>query len=436
MRVLRRFVLPLALLLFFAAPATAGDEVERYELENGLKVMLRPIDGAKDVALCVVFDIGEDHDPKGKSGLAHFVEHCYVTCGAGQVSPRSANAMMAQYGRHGWNALTARDFTVIAFVVKPEQLEKEIQEAALRMGSLEIRPADVERERPRVLHELQNMFHGYPRLAARNQARERVAPSPTGARKGGVPEHIETFTVQDLQKHYTRYFKPGNARLVIAGAFEVEQAKAWVEAHFAALPKGAPPPEKRPPGEAKPGGVAGLTSMLEENEWTKANVTLGVPAPALDDDRYPAFLLLISRLFAAQNMRLLPDEMVAEYSLLEAPDVLYVSAPAKAGESDEDAVARVRKHLVGMARPPLQDTEGGFACEQFTTFFGTGEMTPFHLTMPYVVAFALARRDQLGIDGKALAAKLRAVDAKTYAKVVDALLDEKATAAVVVRPRP
>ncbi len=69
-----------------AAPsATQERNVERFQLDNGLKVILRPIQVAQSTALVVVYGIGSDHDPDGRSGLAHFVEHLYVTAAAGDT---------------------------------------------------------------------------------------------------------------------------------------------------------------------------------------------------------------------------------------------------------------------------------------------------------------------------------------------------------------
>ena len=39
-----------------------------------MTVLLRPIQGAKDTALVVLFSIGGDQDPQGRSGTAHLIE--------------------------------------------------------------------------------------------------------------------------------------------------------------------------------------------------------------------------------------------------------------------------------------------------------------------------------------------------------------------------
>src|SRR5206468_12690228 len=119
--------------------------------------MVRPIRGTGDVALLVLYQIGGDHDPQGRSGLAHLVEHVYITAAAGAEPARTADAFFQRY-RAGCNAQTGDRYTVFATVFPKDELEKELTEAAARMGELRIMAADLDREKRRLLDEVANMF--------------------------------------------------------------------------------------------------------------------------------------------------------------------------------------------------------------------------------------------------------------------------------------
>ena len=123
-------VLGLTTALAAAGPACRGDGRERRaltdggarprgeaqtRLHNGLQVILRPVDGARDVALVVLFALGEDHDPVGRAGRAHLIEHLYVVAAAGRTPARTADELMAAYPA-GWNAQTGAGYTVVATV--------------------------------------------------------------------------------------------------------------------------------------------------------------------------------------------------------------------------------------------------------------------------------------------------------------------------------
>ncbi len=187
-------------------PAAAGAQ---FTLDNGLRVKIRPIQGATDVALLVLYDIGGDHDPQGRSGLAHLVEHLYVTAAAGDLPARTADAFFQRY-RAGCNAQTGDRYTVVATVFPKGEFEKELTEAAARMSDLRVMSLDLDREKPRLLVEVANMFGRLPALGVVNVARELIRPTPRGGRKGGLPEHFQTITLDEVRARWKQYYKPRN----------------------------------------------------------------------------------------------------------------------------------------------------------------------------------------------------------------------------------
>src|SRR5262249_20184880 len=122
---------------------------QQFQLDNGLTVMIRPIQGAGDVALLVLYKVGGDHDPRGRSGLAHLVEHLYITAAAGADPARTAEAFFQRY-RAGCNAQTGDRYTVFATVFPKGDLEKELTEVAARIGDLRLTAADLDRQQPRL----------------------------------------------------------------------------------------------------------------------------------------------------------------------------------------------------------------------------------------------------------------------------------------------
>ena len=162
-------------------PAPSERGVERFRLANGLKVILRPIKGSEETALVVLYDIGEDHDPEGHSGLAHAIEHLYATAPAGEAPAREADGES--------NAQTGERYTAISNVFPAGQLDRVLADAAALMRGPKLTPADLDRERPRLLEEVENMFEGFPALAAREQ-RPLAGPADAGRRASGRPTRV------------------------------------------------------------------------------------------------------------------------------------------------------------------------------------------------------------------------------------------------------
>ena len=364
-----------------------ADGVERYELENGLKVRLLPIANAKSVAVLVLYDVGEAHDPEGKSGLAHLTEHCYVTCAAGETPARTARAMMAAYPS-AWNAQTGSDYTVIAFVAPAAGLERELKDAAARMGDLKITEADLEREKPRMVEELRNMYGRVPVLAAVNHGRAAVFPAAPGARKGGVVEQIQAMTVEDVRGHHEAYYRPRNARLVLVGAFDSAAARTHVAKAFGSIPGGEPLPAPRAPAAASSDRRARI-ALEDAFPGTSSQVCLARRAPTPDAATYAPFLILIRRLFQAQDPSAAAAPKVV-YSLLDAPEVLFLTASVGEGGEPDAVAAKLQKHLDAIGEKALTPVERFQTAQMFAYQLGTFPI-PLHMrgNNPYGTAFAV-----------------------------------------------
>ena len=282
-------------------PASPERGVERFQLDNGLKVILRPIQGARQTALTVVYSVGSDHDPEGRSGLAHWVEHFYVTASAGTAKARTAEEFARRYP-DGANGQTGDRYTVIAAMFPKANLDEELRDAAARMIDLRITPADLDRERPRLLQEVGNMFGASPALAAMNQ-RPRARPGRRRTEGGTAdqPDQLRAITVDDIRSFRNRYYKPRNAIVALAGDFDPAAARKMIEAQFAAIPAGDKAPTPHEPGKPKFGTVreVAVASPLPDAE---AMACLAYPAPQPGSDLYAPFLVLVSRLWAGGGL--------------------------------------------------------------------------------------------------------------------------------------
>jgi zinc protease len=394
------------------APPLRSAAVDRFKLDNGLSVMIRPIEGARDVALLILYKVGGDHDPQGKSGLAHVVEHVYVTAAAGAAPARTAEAFFQQY-RAGCNAQTGDRYTVLATVFSPASMEQELTDAAARMADLRITAADLDREKVRLRDEVANMFGRIPALGAVNIARELIRPTPRGGRKGGLPDQVRAITRDDVRARWERYYKPRNAILVLAGAVDGAIARQAVISRFAKIGAGDEIPVPGVPGPSKTATVRALAVRpLQPQAEPMASVAYAAPEPG--GDLYAPFLVLLARLWASSAQPAASasgtGRLSVYYPLLEDPAVLCVSVQAKPGETSAQAIARLGSAVDETIAPPLRDEERASARQVFAFFLGTAELPDSALAQnPYGAALSLARREQLGIDSAKLARALEGI---------------------------
>lgn len=389
-----------------------GRAVTQFQLNNGLKVILRPIRGAKQTTLVVLYSLGNDHDPDGRTGLAHMIEHVYVTAATGNDKQRTVDEYLQRYP-DGWNAQTGDRYTVFATVFAPPKLDDELRDAAARMNDLRITQADIDRERPRMLEEVGNMFGQFPPLAALNNAIELLRPTPGGGRRGGLPAHIQTITAEDVRSTWKRYYKPRNAILVMSGQLDSAAALKVIEAHFGKLEGGETAPAPRDPGKPKFGAIQAL-NVDSALPGAKPKVCLAYAAPQPGSELYAPFLVLSARLMkSAAKLGGEAGEFPVYFAMLDNPAVLALTSTANPGESSQAAVARLNAIVAETFSPKLANTEVSTAREEFSFLLGIADLADEMLAVnPYGVAFSLGRRVQLGLDSEALN---RAMDAVTDA---------------------
>ena len=267
-----------------------------YKLDNGLTIILRPVPTANEVALVGLFNLGDGHDPVGKSGRAHLLAHLYSTAAAGDTQARDVMQLQKRYVA-GWNAQSGHDYTAFAGVVESEQFAAELKDVAARIHDLRITEADLNREVPRVLVKLSSMYDGVPSLAGLNHVRMQLQSRPQGGRFGGVPEHIETMTLDELQRFWKDYYKPNNVVLAIAGGFDVTEARKLIDQNFGQIPPGKLPPTKPSKSEAKTGTIRRVAVKPAISNAT-GTAAIGYTAPPPGSKEYAPFLIAVSRLWA------------------------------------------------------------------------------------------------------------------------------------------
>ncbi len=372
---------------------------ERIVLDNGLTVLLRPVKGAKSIALTVLYSIGSDYDPAGRSGLTHMLEHLYITAAAGQVKARTADEFAGRYAL-GANAQTGQRYTVFAAVFPTNELDAELKDAAARMSDLRITPADLERERPRILEEVSNMFGGMPMLAALNNARELARPTPAGGREGGSPAHLRALKQEDIHAYWQRYYKPCNAILSLAGDIDSTKVRKAIETAFARIAPGEKPPT--PLAAEKPKLGTQLEVKADAIEPNSASIAcLAYAAPGPDSELYLPFLVLISRLWAGGSKlgNDGPTGSPVYFTPLDDGSIVAVSTEAKPGETSRQAYARIEAFVAETVDAKLRPFEINSARMQLATFLFSQHIPENLLSNNiYGVAFSLGRRLQLGID--------------------------------------
>lgn len=214
----------------------------KYELDNGLDVILAPDGSTPVVYVSVWYHVGSKDETEGLTGFAHLFEHLMFQGSLSQ--PDEYFGPLQEVGA-SINGTTSFDRTNYFQSLPSRYLPLALFLESDRMGSL-LPVLDQEK--------LDNQ-----REVVRNERRQRYENPPYGeafkdlfeARfREGHPYHhmpigshqdLEAATLDDVRAFFEAWYLPNNASLVIAGDFDEDQARQLVLENFGGIPKGEPP---------------------------------------------------------------------------------------------------------------------------------------------------------------------------------------------------
>jgi len=210
--------------------------VERFTLENGLRVVLTPDRSAPVVAVAVVYDVGIRSEPEGRTGFAHLFEHLMFQ--GSENLEKLAHFRHVQGSGGTFNGSTHLDFTDYFEVLPAGALERALFLEADRMRGPRLteenllNQIDVVKEEIRV-NVLNRPYGGFPWLKLPPVMFATFANAHDGYGSFG---DLDSATVDDAKAFFDRYYASGNATLAVAGDFDVAEASAMIQRHFGDVP--------------------------------------------------------------------------------------------------------------------------------------------------------------------------------------------------------
>ena len=209
-----------------------------YDLSNGLHVILHQDDSLPVVVTSIMYHVGAKDDPKGRSGFAHFFEHLLFE---GTVNiPRGEWFKLVTANGGSNNANTSDDRTYYYEVFPANQLELALWMEADRLKHPVINQIGVDTQKEVVKEEKRMRYDNRPYGMLLAEVKKHLfAQHPYQNTTIGEMEHIDASTLEEFQDFNKKYYIPNNAVLVVAGNFEIEQAKSWIDTYFGSIPKGS-----------------------------------------------------------------------------------------------------------------------------------------------------------------------------------------------------
>jgi len=221
-----------------------GDEIvipySKYELDNGLTVVLHEDSSDPLVHVDVTYHVGSGREEIGRSGFAHFFEHMMFQ-GSENVGDEEHFKIVSESGGT-LNGTTNSDRTNYFETVPSNQLEKVLWLEADRMGFLlpAVTQEQFEVQRETVKNERGQRVDNAPYGLRGERVGEAMFPEghPYSWSVIGYLEDLDRANLSDLKEFFLRWYGPNNAVLTIGGDVDAEQTLAWVNQYFGSIPRG------------------------------------------------------------------------------------------------------------------------------------------------------------------------------------------------------
>lgn len=286
----------IALMLLLPTPAQAEQqelpiELDRFTLDNGLRVVLSPDTSSPVVSIAVYYNVGSRNEVEGRSGFAHLFEHMMFQ-GSKNVGKMEHFQLVNAAGGSA-NGSTSHDRTNYYETLPSHQLELGLWLEADRMENLAVTPENFENQRRVVLNEYRQSYENRPYGLAFLRINELSYGDyfPYANPTIGTVTDLNSVTWEDARDFYQSWYAPNNAVLTIVGDFEPAEARRLVEEHFGDIARRQVPRWTDPGFE---GQEAEQTEVMEDRlaQLPAFFVTYHIP-PSRHEDHYALELLSV-----------------------------------------------------------------------------------------------------------------------------------------------
>jgi zinc protease len=200
-------------------------QLRTLQMKNGLRVIVEEDHSSPIVGVVSLIGVGASSDPRGKEGLAHFVEH--LTFRSKPDSKSKMSSLLVRGGAGAYNAVTSLDTTMYFEFGAPETLRSLLALEGARLVNpvfnVDAATFEVEREVVRNELRLRNETGYHSQLLTWAQSAVFSPNHPYSRPLIGTHESLSAIRIEDAQEFAQRQYRPDNIIIAIVGDVNVAQ---------------------------------------------------------------------------------------------------------------------------------------------------------------------------------------------------------------------
>lgn len=223
-------------LLFLASGLlmAADSTVHEYQLDNGLKLIVKRDHRAPVVVSQVWYRVGASYEHDGITGISHVLEHMMFK-GTHKHPAGEFSKIISDNGGNQ-NAFTSGDYTAYFQRLEKSRLEVSFELEADRMRNLDMQDEEFRKEIKVVMEERRMRTDNKPS----GRTYEKFVATAFTSSSARIPtigwmNDLENMEVADLEEWYARWYAPNNAIVVVVGDVDPGEVLALAKKHFGPL---------------------------------------------------------------------------------------------------------------------------------------------------------------------------------------------------------
>lgn len=210
-----------------------------YKLDNGLRVILNPRHGARNVAIRLDVGVGSFDFPCNKLDTAHFLEHLLFT-GTTNHTESELDELITQHGGD-WNAYTYDESTVYEMDIFSEHtdvaletLSEIISDSVITEENFDLSRTIIYREMGGQPSSIRQFLYKHEIVStAGHKSRKEILK---GSRSYcNTLDTLKDIEFKDILDAYKYYYVPNNMTLVVTGDFDTDSIKKQIQLGFGKL---------------------------------------------------------------------------------------------------------------------------------------------------------------------------------------------------------
>ena len=432
----------MAALALHTGIAAASGNVHEYQLDNGMKILVKEDHRAPVVTSMVWYKVGSSYEHDGITGVSHLLEHMMFKGTKSHPPGEFSRIIAANGGRE--NAFTSRDYTAYFQSLEASRLPISFELEADRMRNINILDEEFAKEIEVVKEERRMRTEDKPESLTYEQfSATAYMASPYRWPVIGWMSDLDNMTAEDARQWYKTWYAPNNATLAVAGDVDADEVFELAKKYFGPLEPSVIPPLKARKDVVQRGERRIIVKAPAELPY----LIMGYKVPTIATDRdssEPYALAVLASILDGGNSARLARNLIrgeqivsgagASYNPFSRLDNLFLfdANPAQ-GHTIDEAEAAIRKEIAKLQETLVSDEELARVKAQVIA----GEV--YEKDSVFYQAMQLGSLTTVGLDwriGEQYADRIQQVSAEQVREVAKKYLIDDTLTVGILEPQP